>query len=40
MSQGRFGAFRAIILASISAAGLVLATVSSVFASSGGASFP
>jgi len=40
MFQGRFGTFRAIIVASISAASLVLATVASVFASSGGASFP
>ena len=40
MHQGRLRPFRAIVLASISAASLVLALVSSVFASSGGASFP
>lgn len=40
MPQGRFGTFRAIVLATISAASLIFATVSSVFASSGGASFP
>lgn len=40
MPQGRTGTIRAIILASISAASLILATVSAVFASSGGASFP
>jgi hypothetical protein len=40
MQQRRFGTLRAIVLASISAASLVLATVSSVFASSGGPSFP
>jgi hypothetical protein len=40
MSHQRFGTFRKAVLATISAAILILGAVSSVFASSGGASFP
>lgn len=40
MPQRRFKTFRAVILATVSATTLILGLVSSVFASSGGPSFP
>jgi hypothetical protein len=40
MSHQRIGAFRKVVLATLSAATLILAAISSALASSGGASFP
>ncbi len=40
MSQRRMKAFRVVVLATISAATLILGAISTALASSGGASFP